>query len=243
MVERTTQAIAANPHNALAHHQRGHALHQLKRYDEAIVDFTAALERTPGDAHLLISRALAEAGRKRVDAVIADGKTALKVLSAQPKAREPDAVTKSLALFCNNQAWTFATGPASGRDPARALALARLAMGLMPDQAIYLNTLGVAIYRAACYSDAVPVLERSLAAGKGETDAFDLFFLAMARHRLGDAAAARADFDRAVGWVRAHPQQQPQWARELSEFRAEAETVLAGPSGEMPADVFATNGP
>src|SRR5262249_2687559 len=183
--------------------------------------------------------ALAEAGRKRLDAVITDGEAALRLLSAQPRATEPDADTKSLALFCNNQAWTFVTSPASDRDPARAVALARLAVGLTPDQAIYHNTLGVALYRAARYAEAVPVLKWSLAAGQGQTDAFDLFFLAMSRHRLGDAAAARADFDRAVRWLDAHPNLEARWPAELKSFRAEAEAVLAGPPGELPADVFA----
>jgi Flp pilus assembly protein TadD len=239
VLARTTQAIEANPDDAEAHHQRGHALFRVKRYEEAIADFSAALKARPDDAHPLISRALAEAGRKRLDAVIADGEAALRLRSGRPKAQEPDSATKSLALFCNNQAWTLATGPASGRDPARALALARLAVELAPDQAIYLNTLGVACYRAARYVEAVPILERSLAAAKGESDAFDLFFLAMARHRLGDAASARADFDRAVRWIDAHPHVDARWLTELKSFRAESETVLADPPGELPADVFA----
>src|SRR5262249_38288322 len=43
-VERTTRAIEANPDDAEAHQQRGHAHLQLKRYEEAIADFTAALK-------------------------------------------------------------------------------------------------------------------------------------------------------------------------------------------------------
>ena len=117
--------------------------------------------------------------------------------------------------------------------------LARRAVELAPDRATYLNTLGVALYRAGRHAEAVPVLERSLAVGKGQADAFDLFFLAMARQKLGQSARARADFDRALRWVREHPQQPPQWAKELAEFQAEAEAVLAGPPGELPADVIA----
>ena len=85
----------------------------------------------------------------------------------------------------------------------------------------------------------MPILERSLAAARGESDAFDLFFLAMARHRLGQTVQARADFDRALRWRQEHPRQPPQWANELDAFQAEAEAVLAGPPGELPADVFA----
>ena len=48
IVERMTRAIEANPDDSEAHHQRGHALFQLKRFDEAIADFTAALKARPG---------------------------------------------------------------------------------------------------------------------------------------------------------------------------------------------------
>ena len=175
----------------------------------------------------------------RLDAVVADGEAALRLRSGRPQAPEPDAATKRLALFCNNQAWTLATGPAADRDPARAVALARVAAGLAPDEAIYHNTLGIALYRDVRHAEAVPVLERSLAAGRGESDAFDLFFLAMCRHRLGDAALARADFDRAVGWLDAHPTLDARWLAELKSFRAEAKAVLAGPPGELPVELFA----
>src|SRR5262249_43704795 len=124
-------------------------------------------------------------------------------------------------------------------DPARALDLARHAVELTPDRALYLNTLGVARYRAGRLTEAVATLEKSLAAGKGESDAFDLFFLAMARQQLGQTARARADSDRALRWVRQHPRQPLEWAEELGAFQAEAEAVLAGPPGELPADVFA----
>ena len=105
----------------------------------------------------------------------------------------------------NNLAWRLATGPVALRDPEQALVLARKAVALTPGTAIYLNTLGVAQYRAGQYAEAIATLEKSLAASKGESDAFDLFFLAMARHKLGQIDQARADFDRALRWRREHP--------------------------------------
>ncbi len=95
-----------------------------------------------------------------------------------------------LAESCNGRAWELANGPEPRRDLDRAVALGRRATDLVPGDAMSLNTLGVALYRAGRYDEAIGTLERSLAAGRGQSDAFDLFFLAMAHHRLGHRADA-----------------------------------------------------
>ena len=94
----------------------------------------------------------------------------------------------------------------------------------------------MALYRAGQYAEAISVLEQSLAAGKGEFDAFDLFFLAMAHHQLGHRARPAAATTRpSVGWRsrRACPSR----ISELAAFRAEAEAVLADSANDLPADV------
>ncbi len=193
---------------------------------------TRAIEANPDDAKARHDRAHALARLERFDEAIADCEAARR-LGPDQADREP------LAQLCNNLAWTLATGPERTRSPTRALDLARHAVGLTPDRAMYLNTLGVALYRDGRLAEAVPVLERSLDAGKGESDAFDLFFLAMARQRLGQTARARADFDRALRWRRERPEQSQQTTHEFNAFQAEAEAILADPPGELPADVFA----
>ena len=140
----------------------------------------------------------------------------------------------------NNLAWWLATGPAALRDPQQALAMAQKAVALTPGQAIYLNTLGVAEYRAGQYAEAIATLEKSLAASKGESDGFDLFFLAMARHKLGQFARARADLVRAIRWRDEHPNpRQPGWSEELNMFQAEAEQLLNAALPLLPARPFA----
>jgi WD40 repeat protein len=132
----------------------------------------------------------------------------------------------------NNLAWLLLAGPKELRDAKAVLLPARKAVELTPEQPLYLNTLGVALYRNDQFQEAVAVLEKSLAAGKGQSDAFDLFFLAMCHHRLGDAARARDCFDRATRWFREQRGKlPPAWVAELSDFQAEAEAVLARPAG------------
>jgi tetratricopeptide (TPR) repeat protein len=140
----------------------------------------------------------------------------------------------------NNLAWELATGPAHLRDPERAVSLARKAVARSSGTAIYLNTLGVALYRTGQYAEAIATLEESLAASKGESDAFDLFFLAMTRRQLGQTARARAEYDRALRWRRDHSNLPAPWIAELDAFQAEAEAVLATPGDELPGDVLAS---
>jgi WD40 repeat protein/tetratricopeptide (TPR) repeat protein/tRNA A-37 threonylcarbamoyl transferase component Bud32 len=237
VIERTTARLKADPDDAEARHSRGHALAELGRHAEAVVDFSAALKARPNDAHLLTSRGHAKVSLGRFDEALADAEAALRLKPDQGN-RDP------LAHLFNDLAWRLAVGPAHTRDPARAVDLARRAVDLAPDRATCHNTLGVALYRAGRYAEAVPVLERSLAAGKGQADAFDLFFLAMARHQHGQTARARADFDRAMRWRRDHPNlTQPGWSDELDAFQAEARTLLDGPPPELPANVFAPEPP
>ena len=140
----------------------------------------------------------------------------------------------------NNLAWYLATGPEALRDPGKALVLARKAVAMTPGTAIYLNTLGVAQCRAGQYAEAIATLEKSLAAGKGESDAFDLFFLAMARHKLGQMDQARADLDSALRWRREHPKPAgPGWTEELNMFQAEAEELLNATLPALPENPFA----
>jgi hypothetical protein len=148
--------------------------------------------------------------------------------------RSPD-----LALAHNGLAWLLATAPPPHRRSDEAVDHARRAVELAPDERMYFNTYGVALYRAGRYAEAIPMLEKSLAGGLGDLDGFDLYFLAMAHHRLGHREEARRCFDRALSWARGRKFFSAGYARELKMFRDEAQAVLAGPAGELPDYVFA----
>jgi WD40 repeat protein len=136
---------------------------------------------------------------------------------------------RQTAIGLNNEAWLLATGAPEKRDPARALQLIQQALRDDPDNPTFLNTLGVVQYRNGQHAQALVTLEKSLAAGKGKSDGFDLFFLAMCHARLGDATKAKDCRDRAVKWVAAQKNLPAQHQAELKAFRTEAETELRAP--------------
>ncbi len=153
-----------------------------------------------------------------------------KALAALRKAVK---ITPSHAMAHNNLAWLLLTAPKELRDPAQALPEARKAIELEPGQSIYRNTLGVALYRTGQFAEAIPDLECSLRESKGQTDAFDLFFLAMCHHRLGDAAKAKDCRERGAKWFQEHKGKlSAGWVEELTAFQAESESVLAQPPGQ-----------
>jgi serine/threonine protein kinase/WD40 repeat protein len=137
------------------------------------------------------------------------------------------------ALALNNLAWLMLTGPHELRDLKEGLKAARKAVELDSQKWIYHNTLGVALYRNEQYLEAIPALETSLKESKSRWDAFDLFFLAMCHHRLGEAAKAKDCRDRAVRWFQEHRAKLPlEWAEELAVFQDEADAVLVQAPGK-----------
>jgi tetratricopeptide (TPR) repeat protein len=233
LIARYTARLKNDPNDTEAYRRRAHALLSRNRVEEAIDDYTNALRGKPDDARPWASRGGAFERLNQYDLAIADFEAAL--------ARDPDQqmARLHLVLCCNARAQELATGPESARDPQRVVFLVRRAIELSPGQSLSLNSLGVAQYRAGRYAEAITTLEQSLAAGAGRSDAFDLFFLAMAHHRLGHREEARRCLDRATAWLAHPPALTPVQLNELASYRTEAEAVLAGPAGELPVDVFA----
>ena len=115
----------------------------------------------------------------------------------------------------------FRTIPGSTR--AKGSSLARKAVALEPNNWAFLNTLGVAAFRARDWKTATEVLQQSITFTGG--GAHDLFFLAMTYWQQGNKEEARTFYDRAVAWTDKHKPKDP----ELRRFRAEAAALLGQP--------------
>jgi tetratricopeptide (TPR) repeat protein len=225
-----SRVLAAEPDLERARYRRAQVLIRLGRHRNAVADLDALIATDRNDYALYQLRGIVREALGDQEPARADRERASALLPKTP-------------LALNNRAWVLATGPIDQRDPERAVTLARRSVELAPGRSLSLNALVVALYRAGQYAQAVSVLEQSLTAEKGEFDAFDLYFLAMARYKLGQIAEGRLDFDRAVQWRRDHPNQPAQYATELDAFQAEAEALLNAPPLELPANVFAPSRP
>jgi serine/threonine protein kinase/WD40 repeat protein/tetratricopeptide (TPR) repeat protein len=222
-----TRVLEADPDRDGVRNRRATIMLRLSRFAEALVDINALIKLYPTDAYNFERRGQAHDGLGDREQAQADRKRAAEL--PQKDAR-----------YYNGLAWRLAMGPVLMRDPDRAVAEAHKAVALEPGASVYLDTLGIAQFRAGLYSEAIDTLEKSLAAGECQSGALDLFFLAMARHKLGRVAEARADFDRALRWRRDRSDKsQSQESAELDAFQAEAEAALASAKSDSPDDAFA----
>ena len=130
----------------------------------------------------------------------------------------------------NDLAWALVSVPGDPWfDPARGLSLAQKAVALEPNDWRFLNTLGVAAFRARDWKTAANVLQQSVFYSGGA--AHDLFFLAMTYHQEGNKNEARALYERAIAWTEKNRPSDP----ELRRFRAEAGALLGEPCPEPSA--------
>jgi WD40 repeat protein len=180
----------------------------------------------PFDAEAALRRGWAFANLGQNSSAADDYALALTMLATSRPELFGDVPLWDIATQLNNWAWQWAMKPAPDQG-RKALFAAQKAVELAPASWISRNTLGVVHYRLGQYAQACKELERSLDGSKGESAAFDLYFLAMCHRRLGEAAKARDCYDRAVRWVEEHNGKVAATsAKELQEFRREAEEVL-----------------
>jgi WD40 repeat protein/cytochrome c-type biogenesis protein CcmH/NrfG len=215
VIKDATRSLALDAANGRVRFLRAQALSLSQRHEDALADYTEVLKQFPRSADLYLRRADCYDALGRADEAAADRDRAVKMDPDDPRQ-------------LNNLAWRLVSGPADRRDAARALQMALKAVQKAPTDSVCLNTLGVAQYRNGLYREAVATLEQSLAGGKGKSNGFDLFFLAMCHAKLGDKAKAKDCFDRAVKWTAAQKSLPANYVEELRAFRAEAEAVLKG---------------
>jgi len=161
------------------------------------------------------------------------GDLAKQSLTREQKARQAieqyrrnAAADPNSAAACNDLAWVYVTAPEALRDVKAALPLAEKAVRLAAGNAMHRNTLGVAYYRAGRFREAVDTLRPNLDKQDNEFLAFDLYFLAMCHHRVGETARAQDYLAWAVRWTGAQPGLSAAHREELTAFRAEAEELL-----------------
>ncbi len=207
------RVLAALPDRDRARHRLAQALIGLGRHREALAELDTLISRDPNNDSLFDLRGIVREALGDHEQSRADREKARSMLPENPET-------------LNVRAWIDATAPFNRRDPERAVVWARRAVALAPGEHNFLNTLGVALYRAGQYAEAISVLDRSLALGQGEIATVDRFFLAMAHHQFGHHAEARSHLDQAVRWVGAQKDLPDDSTNDLAAFRAEAESVL-----------------
>jgi tetratricopeptide (TPR) repeat protein len=207
-----TAADRARPEDYRPKYQRAQAHKRLGRHAEAARDLTDVLKRVPGHVEYYEERAVCYAA-------LGD-----QVKAASDRAAYARLLPRS-ARGLNGRAWQLVMGPTEERDPKRGLELIRKAVKVEPNESMYQNTLGVALYRNGLWTEAVAALKRSLELGQGSHDGSDLFFLAMCHVRLDEKRKAKDCFERAVKWVE-DPKNLANADDELKAVRTEAEQAL-----------------
>lgn len=211
--------------NALLDQAKSAYEQSLRLFDSAEGrDGLASVLFTQGDFESAVSE-LEEAVRRHPDDTSLRGHlggTLLlrgRSLEALQQFREAVRIDEWDANAQNDYAWELCNGAEPRlRRPGQALDHARRACELDGGNASFRNTLGVACFRAGEYEQCVVELTAacSLPGGGG---ALDQFFLAMACHELGDAAAAREHYALALADMSLGD-------REMERVRAEAGALL-----------------
>ncbi|MGL4420662.1 MAG: tetratricopeptide repeat protein, partial [Gemmataceae bacterium] len=221
--------IQANNRSAPARFRRACALTELGRFADANRAYSELIDADwIQSVDLYGLHALRADVRQRLGdqaGAAEDRKRALTPIIPKNDAVAPSTLRPGMQI--NNFAWKLLTNTPETRVNRTALILIRLVVTTEQSvEALHLNTLGVAEYRNGLYREAIVTLQKSLKLGKGQSDGFDLYFLAMAHAQLKDAAAAKYCFDRAVVWTQAQAKLSNNHKMELRMFHDEAAQLL-----------------
>jgi tetratricopeptide (TPR) repeat protein len=191
---------------------RANAYKKLRQWDRALADYSEAVKLEPEKAEAWQNRGQFNAERGAWNKAAGDFEKAV-VLSSGEKAwyrlelallasGEPGIYRETFEGMLQNFAETKDANvanvvallgtllPDAVKDPAALVHLAMVAVASKPDNHVYLETLGAALYRAGRFEEAVKRLQEAVAKqGEGGTVWMQLF-LAMTHHRLGRMVAA-----------------------------------------------------
>ena len=237
------RAVEIDPKNAKRQLALGNSLHGLARFDEALTCYREAARLDPrssvaygcmGDVFLLQRKAGESAASYR-KAVEIDPRYANAYIGLGRALRELGEIAGAISAFeealriqprnagrADELARLLVTcEDPELRNPPHAVELAETAVGLDPSQSRYLETLGMARYRAGQWAEARAAFERSMELRDGG-DAQAWWFLAMIHFQLGETRAARDWYERAAEHVaRTEPAD-----AELRSLQVEAARVL-----------------
>src|SRR5262249_25106086 len=137
-------------------------------------------------------------------------------------------------VTANGAVWLCCLAPGAASDYKSLVAMAQRAVQESPTplgRAYCLNTLGAILYRAGRYQEALDSLKEGLAQQKSDGIPHDWVFLAMAHHRLGNAAEARRWLDKLRAYQpAANASSNDFWnGLEIPLFRQEVEELLSQP--------------
>lgn len=105
-----------------------------------------------------------------------------------------------LPNYQNNLAWALCIVPPSERNPELARKLAQQAVDSQPENSMFLNTLGVALYRCGEFEKAVEILGRDVTVADDEGMTLDIYFLAMSHFQQGQVQRAKMMLNIANRW-------------------------------------------
>jgi WD40 repeat protein/Tfp pilus assembly protein PilF len=186
--------------------------------------------------HTAIERALNSIRDPRIEAAMAHQRKAEASLAARDWATaiaDYDEALKSFPRWdyvLNGEAWLLATCPAvEFRNATRSVEQARAAVAIQPANDAYWNTLGVALYRAGEYKEAIEALLKSEELGKSRNLAGNGLFLAMAHWELGEKETARQRLARSNEWFQKNRDELKKNApleEEFSRFQKEAVELM-----------------
>jgi tetratricopeptide (TPR) repeat protein len=219
--------IQLQPQFADHYARRGAARAQLQEWDSALADYAQAVERGARGHNNLYSTAILFLNAGRLDEYRKICRLTLEQIEA-----------KSHPGNINTRVWTCSLVDAAVANPAQLVNFMESAIERVDsaNKSVLLNTLGLALYRAGRFDDAVTAIHQSMDANANSREGIvtDWLILAMAHHQLGRPDQSRHWLEKSIAWLEelgknaSQKDGEPAWDEriEFRLLRAEAESLI-----------------